>query len=73
MLSLIARTLIADPQEAEILEVAYELYLQAPEDSHPLISLKALSRVTGASPLVCRNAIVTANQQGRFPNCSLAS
>jgi len=56
-----------------VLETAYELYLQAPADSYPEINLKELSRKTGVSLLECRNAIVTANQMGRFPKCSLAS
>ncbi|MBF2029298.1 MAG: hypothetical protein IGS48_21480 [Oscillatoriales cyanobacterium C42_A2020_001] len=54
-----------------VLEVAYELYLQAPEATHPLINLKELSRRTGASLLECRNAIVEAHNLGRFPQCAL--
>jgi hypothetical protein len=57
----------------KLLDVAYELYLEAPQDSYPLISLKELSRKTGASMLECRNAIVEANRLGKFPNCSLES
>jgi hypothetical protein len=55
----------------KVLEVAYELYLEASQSSHPVINLKALSRKTGKSLLECRNAIVEANQLGRFPNCAL--
>jgi hypothetical protein len=55
-----------------VLEVAYELYLQAPQGSHPLIDLKKLSQRTGASPLECRNAIVEACGAGQFPDCSLS-
>lgn len=56
---------------AQVLEVAYELYLQAPQESYPTINLHELARRTGASLLECRNAIVEANQLGRFPQCSL--
>jgi hypothetical protein len=55
----------------KVLEVAYELYLQAPPSSHPLINLRELSRRTGTSLLECRNAIVEAHQLGRFPQCAL--
>lgn len=55
----------------KVLEVAYELYLQAPQSSHPLINLRELSRRTGSSLLECRNAIVEAHQLGRFPQCAL--
>jgi hypothetical protein len=58
---------------SKVLEVAYELYLQAPQSSNPIINLKELSRRTGAGLLECRNAIVEANQLGRFPNCLLES
>lgn len=54
-----------------VLEAAYELYLQAAQASHPQINLRELSQRTGVSLLDCRNAIVEANQMGRFPNCSL--
>lgn len=54
-----------------ILEAAYELYLLAPEGSHPVISLRKLSQQTGKSPLECRNAIVEANHLRRFPDCAL--
>jgi hypothetical protein len=53
-----------------VLDVAYELYLEAANSSHPTINLKTLSRRTGKSLLECRNAIVEANQLGRFPNCA---
>lgn len=58
--------------DLNILEAAYDLYLEAPQSSHPLISLKALSERTGTTPLKCRNAIIKACKTGRFPNCSLA-
>lgn len=54
-----------------ILEIAYELYLNAPQSSYPVIDLRELSRRSGASLLECRNAIVEANQLKRFPDCSL--
>lgn len=56
-----------------ILEAAYELYLEAPQADYPVISLRDLSRKTGASLLECRNTIVTANKAGKFPNCTLFS
>lgn len=58
---------------SKVLDVAYELYLQAPQGSNPMIDLRELSRRTGASLLECRNAIVDANRLGRFPNCALES
>ncbi|MEB3357070.1 MAG: hypothetical protein VKK04_10105 [Synechococcales bacterium] len=54
-----------------VLEVAYELYLSAPQSSSPVIDLRTLSRRTGKGLLECRNAIVEANKLGRFPDCSL--
>jgi len=57
----------------KVLEVAYELYLEASQSSYPVINLKDLSRRTGRSLLECRNAIVEANRLGRFPNCALES
>jgi hypothetical protein len=56
-----------------VLETAYELYLQAPQASSPMICLHELSRKTGTSLWECRNTIVAANKVGRFPNCSLSS
>jgi len=56
-----------------VLEVAYEHYLKAPQSSSPVLNLRAIASETGESLLVCRNAIVEANQLGRFPNCSLES
>lgn len=58
---------------SKILEVAYELYLAAPQDSHPMIDLHVLAKRTGKSMLQCRNEIVEANKLGHFPNCSLQS
>jgi hypothetical protein len=55
----------------KVLNVAYELYLKAPQAQYPIIDLKVLSARTGVGLLECRNAIVEANQLGRFPNCSL--
>lgn len=71
MLSFATKFLEVESLDLDILEAAFELYLEAPEGSHPPISLKALSQRTGTSPLKCRNAIVKACQIGRFPNCSL--
>ncbi|HLO47752.1 MAG TPA: hypothetical protein VK211_04965 [Kamptonema sp.] len=56
----------------KVLEVAYDLYLQAPQSDSPLINLKELAHKTNASILECRNTIVTANKIGKFPNCSLS-
>lgn len=56
-----------------LLEKAYQMYLEAPQASHPEIDLVALARQTGRSPLDCRNAIVDANRLGRFPDCALRS
>lgn len=58
---------------AKLLEIAYELYLAAPQDSHPTIDLRVLAHRTGKSLLYCRNEIVEANKLGRFPNCTLQS
>ncbi len=57
----------------KVLEVAYELYLQAPQSYCPTISLKEVSIRTGLGMLECRNAIVEANRLGRFPDCALES
>jgi hypothetical protein len=57
----------------KVLEVAYELYLEASQASHPVINLNDLSHKTGKTLLECRNAIVEANRLGRFPNCALES
>lgn len=57
----------------KVLEAAYDLYLQAPDASYPIISLHEVARRTGASLLECRNAIVEAHQLGRFPQCALES
>jgi hypothetical protein len=58
---------------SKILDVAYELYLEAPESYCPTIDLRVLARKTGKSLLDCRNAIVAANRLERFPNCQLKS
>lgn len=71
MFSLLETTIRPLQLNSEVLEVAYELYLEVPQASHPGINLQELSRRTGASLMECRNAIVEANQVGRFPNCSL--
>jgi hypothetical protein len=55
----------------KILEIGYELYLKAPQTSHPVINLRDLSYKTGKSLLECRNAIIEANKLGRFPDCAL--
>ncbi|MBW4652803.1 MAG: hypothetical protein KME20_07225 [Kaiparowitsia implicata GSE-PSE-MK54-09C] len=57
--------------DMDVLEVAYQLYLAAPQSSHPMLSLQELSKQTGLNPLRCRNAIVEANRLGRFPDCAL--
>jgi hypothetical protein len=72
MFSLIESTVKPLMLNTKVLEVAYELYLDAPQDSSPTIDLRDLSRKTGVGLLECRNAIVEANKLGRFPNCSLS-
>ncbi len=57
---------------SQVLEVAYELYLEAPQAAYPLINLKELSCKTNTSVIDCRNAIVSANKLGRFPDCCLS-
>lgn len=57
----------------KVLDAAYELYLQAPQEVYPTIDLKELAHRTGLSLLECRNAIVEANRLGQFPNCTLNS
>ncbi|HEY9862156.1 MAG TPA: hypothetical protein V6D16_21860 [Candidatus Obscuribacterales bacterium] len=71
MFSLLETTIRPLQLNSRVLEVAYELYLQAPQASHPGINLQELSRRTEVSLIECRNAIVEANQVGRFLNCSL--
>jgi hypothetical protein len=68
MISSTVRPLLLDDQ---VLEVAYGLYMEAASGGPPAISLKQLSNITGKTPLRCRNAIVEANELGRFPNCEL--
>jgi hypothetical protein len=55
----------------QILNAAYDLYLQAPSAPDPVINLRELSHRTGASLLECRNTIVEAYHCGRFPRCAL--
>ncbi len=57
----------------KVLEAAYELYLKAPQVSHPIINLQEVVQRTDMSILECRNIIVKANKLGRFPDCSLSS
>lgn len=57
----------------KILEIAYEMFLQAPQSDYPVINLNRLSQQTGASVWDCRNAIVFANKVGKFPRCALSS
>lgn len=57
----------------KVLDIAYELYLQAPQEIYPVINLKELAQRTGVSLLECRNSIVEANRLGQFPNCTLHS
>ncbi|MDX2243397.1 MAG: hypothetical protein NW224_22175 [Leptolyngbyaceae cyanobacterium bins.302] len=73
MLNLLEATVKPMMLNYKVLEVAYELYLQAPQATHPTIPLRELSRRTGASLLECRNAIVEAYNVGRFPQCALES
>jgi hypothetical protein len=73
MLNLMEATVKPLMLNHKVLEAAYELYLEASQSSYPVIDLRTLSRKTGKSLLECRNAIVEANQLGRFPNCALES
>lgn len=73
MLNLVQATINPLILNVKVLDVAYELYLQAPQENYPTIDLRELSLRTGKSLLECRNAIVEANALGRFPNCSLQS
>lgn len=71
MFNLLETTIQPLMLNSKVLEVAYELYLEAPQESYPVIDLRELSQRTGASLLECRNAIVEANRLGRFPKCAL--
>jgi hypothetical protein len=71
MLNLLEATVRPLMLNSQVLDVAYELYLSAPPSVYPVINLKELALKTGASLLECRNAIVKANQHGRFPQCAL--
>jgi hypothetical protein len=71
MFNLIETTIRPYMLNTAVLDVAYELYRRAPQDSYPAINLKELANRTGVSLLECRNAIVEANRLGRFPNCTL--
>lgn len=73
MFSLIEKSVQPLLLNTKVLEAAYELYLQAPQENYPAINLHELSRRTGASLWECRNAIVEANRMGRFPSCTLES
>jgi hypothetical protein len=57
--------------DEQVLEAAYGLYMTAPPARTPAISLQRLAKLTGKTPLRCRNAIVEANRLGRFPDCEL--
>ena len=72
MFSLLETTIQSASLNPSVLELAYQLYLQAPEEDLPVINLKELSQKTQTNMLECRNLIVTANKLGRFPNCSLS-
>lgn len=72
MLDILAATFQPGQKQTQVLEVAYELYLEAPDSSYPEINLREVARKTGMSVFECRNTIVNANRAGRFPNCSLA-
>ncbi len=71
MFQLLEKTITPLSLNTRILEVAYELYLQAPQQSEPVIPLRHLADRTGASLLECRNTIVAAHRVGRFPPCTL--
>ena len=71
MLDVIKSTVRPLLLDERVLEVAYALYLAAPQSSSPIISLNVVAAKTGKSPLHCRNAIVEANRVGRFPDCAL--
>lgn len=73
MLSFVTQSLKVKSLDVDVLEVAFELYLEAPQDSHPMINIRTVSERTGSSLIECRNAIVQACKAGRFPNCSLVS
>lgn len=73
MINLMQTTVMPLTLNNGVLDVAYALYLQSPQESYPIINLKEVSERTGMSLLACRNAIVEANKLGRFPNCSLES
>uniref|UniRef100_A0ACD5GYU0 Uncharacterized protein n=1 Tax=Desertifilum tharense IPPAS B-1220 TaxID=1781255 RepID=A0ACD5GYU0_9CYAN len=73
MFNLIEKTIQPLQLNYKILEAAYELYLKAPQSDYPEINLQELSRKTGTSILECRNAIVSANELRRFPNCALCA
>lgn len=71
MFELLESTIKPLSLNSKVLDVAYELYLQAPQETYPTIELRSLSQKTGKSLLECRNAIVEANKLGRFPDCKL--
>jgi hypothetical protein len=71
MFELLESTIKPLSLNSKVLDVAYELYLQAPQETYPTIELRSLSKKTGKSLLECRNAIVAANKLGRFPDCKL--
>lgn len=73
MFELLESTIKPLKLNSAILDVAYELYLQAPQENYPTINLRVLAQKTGKSLLECRNAIVEANRLGRFPSCQLQS
>lgn len=71
MINAVTQTIRPLMLNQRVLNVAYELYLDAPSAPEPVINLRELSKRTGASLLECRNAIVEAYQCGRFPPCAL--
>ncbi|MDX2100594.1 MAG: hypothetical protein SFW36_22680 [Leptolyngbyaceae cyanobacterium bins.59] len=71
MFDVIGATIQPMLEKSKVLEIAYDLYLEAPQSSSPEINLREVAQRTGVSLFECRNAIVTANRSGRFPNCSL--
>lgn len=72
MLELLAKQIQPLELNSKVLEVAYELYLEAPQADYPLINLKELAQKSRTSIWQCRNIIVSANKVGKFPNCSLS-
>lgn len=71
MISTIAQNIKPLLLKPHVLDVAYELYLEAPPASCSVLDLRILSKRTGASLLECRNAIVKVYRCGRFLQCAV--